>query len=81
MGIEKIIEKLLSHEISKAEAINLVNQRIDSYRNFSLKEFTVEEVTKILPAGHGLLKLRYPHDPKDIQKFKRGDRVDILGHK
>jgi hypothetical protein len=79
MKIDKIIESLSNHEISKSEAIAQLTEITNSLRKNSAIEFTVEEVSFSVEDNHAFLKLKLPYRYDDIQgKVKRGDKLDVV---
>ena len=78
MKIETIIEGLVNHEITKADAIRLIRNITDGLRSKSSIEFNVEEVSFSVSANDGFLKLRLPYGYNKIEgKINKGDKVDV----
>lgn len=77
--IEDIINDLCFHKISKTEAVKLLKEINDGFRNKVSFEFQVEEIAFTSVDDHGLLKLKAPYGYSKIKdKFKKGDKVDLL---
>lgn len=79
MKVEKIIDHLCNHEISKTEAIGLIRETIDSLRSKAAVKFLVEEVAFSVESNDAVLKLRAPYNYKAIEgKVEYGDAVDVI---
>lgn len=78
MKTKEIIEALLSHEISKHEALEKLNEITDGLRKKKPLEFIVESVGFTSVHNDGYLKIRLPFKYSEIQgKIKKGDYVDV----
>ena len=78
MSIKEIITELLNHEISKSEAINMLEKHRDSFRNKNSLEFEVESTGFTMFNNHGILKLKIPYYYEKMKKIKAGDKVDVM---
>lgn len=79
MKTELIIDKLLSHEISKRQALELIERNNDSLRSQGALRFQVEEVAFRTKTNDGILKLRLPYQYSKIEnKIDKGDFVDVI---
>ena len=79
MKVKEIIEKLCSHEISKYEAIDEMNDIINKLRRDRALEFNVEQVSFCVENGHGYLSLKLPYQYSKMRdKVKIGDKVDVV---
>lgn len=79
MKIEQIIDKLCSHELSKTEAHERINEIINGMRNNNAIQFDVEDVSFSLPDNHGFLKLKIPFQYSEIENLiNKGDKVDVV---
>jgi len=79
MKINKIIDSLCNHEISKREAIAQLTEITNGLRKNSAIEFIVEEVSYSIENNHAFLKLKLPYRYDEIKdKVKRGDKLDVI---
>ena len=79
MKIEEIVTDLLSHNISKIEAIDRFETIIDSLRNRNGIEMEVESISFSVKDNHGFLELKKPYGYSKIDGLiNKGDKVDII---
>lgn len=76
--IEIIVEKLSKHELSKVDAVNMLQALFDEQRKKEAVEFEVEEVSFSVENNHGFIKAKVPYGYSKIEnKIKKGSKVDI----
>lgn len=78
MKVEEIITELLNHEISKSEAINMLQKHRDSFRNKNSLEFEVTSTAFTIDNNHGILELKIPYSFEKMKNIKKGDKVDVM---
>jgi hypothetical protein len=78
MKVSKIIDDLCSHEISKSEAIDMLTDIINGFRQNKSLEFVVEEIGFNIN-NDGILKIKIPYKYDEIKnRINQGDKIDVM---
>lgn len=73
MKVTEIVESLLSHEITKEDAINKLTNKV---KKNDFIEFNVIDVGFTSESNHGRIRLEIPYGYSNIEgKIKKGDKV------
>jgi hypothetical protein len=78
MKIEHIIDQLLSHEISKSEALEKIKEITDGLRKNNAYECKIEEMGRKIPSDRPYMKILFPTACMNIDHVHTGDTVDVI---
>lgn len=79
MKVKRIIEKLCSHDLTKDEAINLIEVIMETLRNKDSIKFFVEYVAFTSESDDAILHLRAPYYYSKIKgRIEIGDSIDVV---
>ena len=79
MKINKIIDMLCNHDISKKEAVKMITDKMDLLKDKSQIYFTVDGVGESVVNSHAHLNLVLWYGYPEIEgKFKKGDTVGVV---
>lgn len=75
--INETIDKLISHEISKNEALEIIENLFKSYTGKGDVHAEVQSIGFTSESNHGFLKLLVPYGYSEIKHIKKGDKVCV----
>ena len=76
--MENILNDLLSHQISKAEALSLLKDITDGLRNKGAIEFEIDEISFTVQENHAYVSLKKPYGYNQIKNIiSKGDKIDL----
>ena len=76
--MEDILNDLLSHQISKAEALGLLKGITDGLRNKGAIEFEIDKISFTVQENHAYVSLKKPYGYNQIKNIiSKGDKIDL----
>lgn len=79
MKINKIIDMLCRHEINKEQAVDLIEEIVETLKSKKAVKFFVEQVAFSSENNDAILNLRAPYSYYKIEgKVEIGDSIDVI---